>query len=102
MTFSLIQMIVCLIFGLLGAVLLFCAVCFVAMSIVLLVIRGLGSWIQTINGVLWGMLMFVISRMFRMASIEVVKIEDRNYLFSLFACVIATIAVIVAIVVGGR
>ncbi len=101
-TFSLIQMTISLIFALFGAALLFLAVCFLVMSIAFLIMKGLGGWTQALNGALWGILTFVISRAFRMASIELEKIKDRNYMLSLFACVIAIISVVVAIVVGGR
>jgi hypothetical protein len=36
--------------------------------------------------------------MFRMASIEIEKIEDRNYLFGLFASVASIVSIVIAII----
>ena len=41
---------------------------------------------------------FLLSRMFRMASIEVDKIEDRSLLFGIFASVASIISIVIAIV----
>ena len=41
---------------------------------------------------------FLLSRMFRMASIEVVKIEDRSLLFGIFASVASIVSIAIAIV----
>lgn len=41
---------------------------------------------------------FLLSRMFRMASIEVDKIEDRSLLFGIFASVASIVSIVIAIV----
>lgn len=41
---------------------------------------------------------FLLSRMFRMASIEVDKIEDRNLLFGIFASVASIVSIVIAVV----
>ena len=41
---------------------------------------------------------FILSRMFRMASIEVDKIEDRSLLFGIFASVASIVSIVIAIV----
>lgn len=41
---------------------------------------------------------FILSRMFRMASIEVDKIEDRNLLFGIFASVASIVSIVIAVV----
>ena len=41
---------------------------------------------------------FLLSRMFRMASIEVDKIEDRSLLFGIFASVASIISIVIAVV----
>ena len=41
---------------------------------------------------------FLLSRMFRMASIEVDKIEDRSLLFGIFASVTSIVSIVIAIV----
>ena len=45
-----------------------------------------------------GVAIFLLSRLFRMASIEVEKIEDRNYLFGLFASVASIVSIVIAII----
>lgn len=45
-----------------------------------------------------GVSAFLLSRLFRMASIEVEKIEDRNYLFGLFASVTSIVSIVIAII----
>lgn len=42
--------------------------------------------------------LFLLSRLFRMASIEVEKIEDRNYLFGFFASVASIVSIVIAII----
>ena len=45
-----------------------------------------------------GITIFTLSRMLRMASIEIEKIEDRNYLFGLFASVTALVSTVIAVI----
>ncbi len=45
---------------------------------------------------------FLLSRMFRMASIEVDKIEDRSLLFGIFASVASIVSILIAIVAISR
>lgn len=47
---------------------------------------------------IYAVVSFLLSRMFRMASIEVDKIEDRNYLFGLFASVASIVSIVIAII----
>lgn len=44
-----------------------------------------------------GMMVFIVSRMFRMAGIEVDKIEDRNFIFGLFGSVATVVSIIVTL-----
>lgn len=97
-TFSLMQTILSSIFGLLGKVLLFAAMCLVVVPMIFWIIGNPIDLTQTIYSILWGALIFALSRLFRVASIELEKIEDRNYLFSLFACVMSIISLVVALV----
>lgn len=55
-------------------------------------------WISNIGLIILGITVFFLSRMFRMASIEIEKIEDRNYLFGLFASVASIVSIVVAII----
>ena len=55
-------------------------------------------WISNVGLTILGITTFFLSRMFRMASIEIEKIEDRNYLFGLFASVASIVSIVIAIV----
>ena len=55
-------------------------------------------WISNIGLIILGITVFFLSRMFRMASIEIEKIEDRNYLFGLFASVASIVSIVIAII----
>lgn len=48
--------------------------------------------------IIMGVAIFLLSRLFRMASIEIEKIEDRNYLFGLFASVASIVSIVIAII----
>ena len=54
-------------------------------------------YINVICGV-WGLALLLVSRVFRIAAIEVDEIRDNNYLFGLFAAMASIISIIVAIV----
>ena len=56
------------------------------------------SWITSVGRILFGIVCFMFSRMFRMASIEIQKIEDRNYLFGIFASLASIVSIIIAII----
>lgn len=45
-----------------------------------------------------GIVCFLLSGMFRMASVEIQKIEDRNYLFGIFASVASIVSIIIALI----
>ena len=60
-------------------------------------ITHLEWYINVICGV-WGMALLLVSRVFRIAAIEVDEIRDNNYLFGLFAAMASIISTIVAIV----
>lgn len=53
---------------------------------------------QNIILAVYAVLSFLFSRMFRMASIEVDKIEDRSLLFGIFASVASVVSIAIAIV----
>ena len=56
------------------------------------------SVIQNILLCLFVVPLFLFSRMFRMASIEVNKIEDRNLLFGIFASVTSIVSIVIAVI----
>ena len=105
-SFALMKLFLCLFFGV--------AECILTLASLLLVIYGFALFflpnatpllgLSNVALISIGMSVFLISRLFRIAGIEVSKIEDRNYLFGLFASVtsIASIVIaIIAIVKGG-
>lgn len=56
------------------------------------------DWVASIYNIVAAIPLFLLSRLFRMASIEVEKIEDRNYLFGLFASVASIVSIVIAII----
>lgn len=55
-------------------------------------------WYQNVLFILFGVLAFVFSRLFRMAGIEMDNLDDRNYLFGLFASITSLVSVIIAVI----
>ncbi len=55
-------------------------------------------WFQNVLYIMYGIIAFIFSRLFRMAGIEVEKIEDRNYLIGIFASVTSLISIVIAII----
>lgn len=47
---------------------------------------------------IYALISFLLSRMFRMASIEVNKIEDKNLLFGIFASITSIVSIVVAVI----
>ncbi len=56
------------------------------------------DWIVSLYSTVIAIPLFLLSSLFRMASIEVEKIEDRNYLFGLFASVASIVSIVIAII----
>lgn len=46
----------------------------------------------------FALLAFIFSRLFRMAGIEIDKLDDRNYLFGLFASITSLVSIIIAVI----
>ncbi len=97
-TFSLLQMIPSMAFGIVGSVLLVSSLCFIVIPPILMLAKGTIAWRQATYTVLLGVPIFIVSRLFRIASIELENIEDRGYLLSICACTISIISLIVAFV----
>ncbi len=57
-----------------------------------------GQWLSNILLVVFGITVFAFARFFRMASIEVDKNADRNYIFGLFATVASIVSIVIAII----
>lgn len=56
------------------------------------------NWSQIVFFLLMTICMFVSSRLFRIASIEAEKMEDRNNLYSLFASIASIISIVIAVI----
>lgn len=56
------------------------------------------KWYLSVVSGVWGITLLLLSRMFRIAAIEVDEVKDNNYLFGLFAAMASIISIIVAIV----
>lgn len=46
----------------------------------------------------FGLLALVLSRMFRIAGLEIMNIKDRNYLLGLFTCVTSVVSIVIAFI----
>ena len=56
------------------------------------------SWTQNISLGIYSILIFAISQLFRAASVEIEKIENNNFFFSVFASMVSIISLIIAII----
>ena len=54
--------------------------------------------ISNLFEIVWGVPFFALAGFFRIASIEVEKIDDRNYLFGFFAVVTSIVSIVLAVV----
>lgn len=54
--------------------------------------------VQNILLGIYAFVSFLLSRMFRMASIEVNKIEDKNLLFGIFASIASVVSIVIAVI----
>lgn len=105
-SFALMKLFLCLFFGVAECILTLASLLLVIYGFALFFLPNAAPLLGLSNAALIsiGISVFLISRLFRIAGIEVSKIEDRNYLFGLFASVtsIASIVIaIIAIVKGG-
>lgn len=58
----------------------------------------IAAWYIDVVIIVWAFPIFLLSRIFRMASYEIDRIKDYNYLFGLFATVTSIISVVIAII----
>jgi len=56
------------------------------------------EWYIDVLFVIWAIPIFLLSRIFRIASIEVERIKDYNYLFGLFATITSIVSVVIAVI----
>lgn len=75
----------------------FMVVAFIPLSFVLPNIDNLNG-VQIVFYIIMAFFMFVSSRLFRIASIEAEKMEDRNNLYGLFASIASIISIVIAVI----
>lgn len=56
------------------------------------------NWLRILICAITAIFIFIISRLFRIASIEAEKMEDRNNLYGLFASIASIISIVIAII----
>lgn len=56
------------------------------------------KWYFSVVSGVWGITLLLLSRMFRIAAIEVDEVKDNNYLFGLFTAVTSMVSAIVSII----
>ena len=56
------------------------------------------KWYLSVVSGVWGITLLLLSRMFRIATIEVDEVKDNNYLFGLFTAVTSIVSAIVSII----
>lgn len=56
------------------------------------------KWYLSVVSGVWGITLFLLSRMFRIAAIEVDEVKDNNYLFGLFTAVTSIVSAIISII----
>lgn len=99
-SFALMKLFLCAFFGFAKWILGLASLLFVVYGIALFFASETmpALWISNVGLIVLGITVFFLSRMFRMASIEIEKIEDRNYLFGLFASVASIVSIVIAII----
>ena len=79
---------------------LFCAILFLAVIPLQYCIPSVVpmKWYLSVVSGVWGITLLLLSRMFRIAVIEVDEVKDNNYLFGLFTAVTSIVSAIVSII----
>ena len=77
-----------------------CAILFIAVIPLQYYIPGVVpmKWYLNVVSGVWGITLLLLSRMFRIAAIEVDEVKDNNYLFGLFTAVTSIVSAIVSII----
>lgn len=98
-TFGIMQMTLAVFFGILNMILLlFSVILILVIPILYFVSNFLSiSGEAVAMGLSYGLWAFMLSRVFRIASFEIMNMEDRNYLFGIFTCVASIISTVVAV-----
>lgn len=79
---------------------LICAVLFIAVIPLQYCIPSVVpmKWYLSVVSGVWGITLLLLSRMFRIAAIEVDEVKDNNYLFGLFTAVTSIVSAIISII----
>ncbi len=93
-SFGIMQMLLAKFFSLLNGVLLMCALILLVTGVVLLLSS---SFLLALEAWMFGFLVFIYSRLFRIANFEIMNTKNHNYLFGLFACVTSIISIVIAV-----
>lgn len=97
-TFSLMQMILYVTFKLLSLAMLCVSILFFIYPVCLcLGFLGTVSWVIVVTSLLLSLLTFLLFGLFRMASLEINNMKDRNYLLGLFSGVTSIATIIIAV-----
>lgn len=94
-SFGIMQILLAAFFSLLNGVLLMFALALFATGVILLFN---GVFLLCLEAWIFGFLSFLFSRLFRIASFEIMNTENHNYLFGLFACVTSIASIAIAVV----
>ncbi len=97
---ALLKSFISLFFRLMKWCLLILSILFIAVVPTQFIMRNMIQlpWYQNIFLILYGFTAFILSRLFRMASIEVDRFYNRNYLFGLFASIASLVSIIIAVI----
>lgn len=94
-SFGIMQMLLAMFFAILDGVFLLFALASLVSGLVFSF--GGGSFLLTVEVLIFGFFMFVFSRLFRIARFEIMNTEDHGYLFGLFACVTSITSIVIAV-----
>ena len=101
MTFTILQLFLQCFFAIVHIILLFASmIVFFAFPIIILTQYGVSrmSFGYIAVSIMVGFSIFLLSGIFRIAGIEIENIDDRNYIFGLFACITALVSLATSIV----
>lgn len=99
MTFTILQLFLQFFFAMVHVILLFASMILIFVFPIIASIQHGISYICGIAiSIMVGFSIFLLSGIFRIAGIEIENIDDRNYIFGLFACIIALGSLVTSII----
>ena len=99
-TIGLLKFFLCAIFDMAKIILTLCSICLIALIPLQYFIQSLTplSISKNIFVFCFAFMLFMLSRFFRIASIEIDRIDDKNFLFGVFASITSIVSIIIAVV----